>query len=897
MTHKGVPLISGWHPLAKYLAALSLTVAAYYGYSLIVVPQIEGGQQKYQNTTVANRSSSSNAEETAEPRLASLESLPADAWERGICKRIEINEGTILFKDWVQNDDGTVEVFPFTLVINESSRRKQPTYPTPPPANPIVVRAAERAILVFDRPIRIGASKGEKLESCLLKGDVHLFRAARQPGDEDAFNIWTANVQLTPKRIVALEKVQFEFGSNSGIGRNLMIDLDHGPSGNLIRSNFETIEGFSRMELAFVERIRFVPANKASDQGKTEAAGAPEGKLNQAPIDVTCSGPFVFDFDQAMAEFSKDVVVTRIDGFRDQVLADSLKLLFEKQANRGPGGESDSTMKLSTLEIDGFPSKLNLPSQNASVVAESLVYDVTHNEIKARDSNKVTVEQSGQIFEARQVQYRIRPQGRLGPLIAEGAGRLYKPKSQSNPNGINLVWSSHLTIEPRADRHHVHIEGNVVADLPSETRLSGNVVELWLVEQMTQHASEPGRSRWDYQPVEVIVDGNVAFDAQQLHGTTELLKLIWEQTSSTALGSVNPLPLLEQKRQRTLRVPFQQNQPDVEQLRETGHDSTDQLAPLKRPAHDRDNKTSIHQIDVQGDRITIHMLNQKQSIAALDSKPSGDMSDSIREVEIDGHVVVEQVDWAGERQFLLTGETLNLKPQGDERFEAVVSGGGKIDSPQLKVNGQQIHLDQTANRVWIVGAGQLDIDAEQSKDQLPQLNGRESPAQVSVTWLAGMIFDGEKIYFEEDVRSVATQAGKDGTVSHVRSLSEGMSLQLSQGLDLSRLNDSGPRPDIQVVQLVLVNEIPMAKRAFKRSVDNPSDKPVVLERSVFNSLQQKVEKQLIVVPQVIANLETGDLKADGPGGLIRWNLESEGQGGNPSAWGSTNHPTTKRMNP
>jgi hypothetical protein len=910
-------LIATLNPFLKYTLALAGTLLAYVAYLLLVVPRIEVAQSTFKNS---NTSSPVDHDlDTTIPMAdnEALDSLPADAWERGSCKRVEIAEGVVFFKDWVQNDDGSVVVFPFTLVIRsgETSPRSRAAERK---SNPIVVRTEERAELRFDRPVLIGVQKGAKLDACNFRGTVHLYRQPVASGDNEAFDIWTSNVQMTPERIVSLEKVQFEFGPHSGIGSNLKIDLAHQLLGTAIRSRFETIEGVSRLELAFIERVRLVPG--AADLNMIPGS-TPQAGLSEAPIDVTCSGPFVFDFRQRMAHFSDEVVVSRLDTFQDQIFADKLTLWFGSKAGTDEPKENRRGLPtdgivLEQIELTGAPARLVLPSQRARVDGAKLVYDVLHNEVRADDPRSVIVEQDGYRFESPRLQYRILPNGRLGPLVAEGQGSLVRA-GDATTDPMRLKWQNHLTVEPRDSRQRIHLEGSVVAELPQQTDVAGETIDIWLRELPVEVHNADGsmKQKWDYEPIEVVVDQQVRFGTREISGTTELLKLIWPSGASDANQSLGIFGDVPARFQRTMRVNFdairqqEGEMPSGNSPQDASNGSGLQpLPPLKaspppnaqpdaagNPTLNDRRMSAPREVDdsriqVEGNSITVQMTSSWRN---QNESAGGPGLPEFERIDIEGKVFVRKPHpERDEAEFSVLGDSLTLIPQGENRFEAKISGSGRIESPQLTMTGDRLNLDQEANRVWVVGPGQMDLVAnEQSTNEsAPQLAGGETPRKVVVTWLGGMIFDGEKIYFEQEVHSQSAQPSKDGNRISLRTLSEGMSLQLNRRIDLAAVQRTEqPMEDVQVSQIVLVNVIDDSQRAFNRQQTASSEadrQPVVLEKSTMDSLGQQIERQLVIVPHVMMNVETGDLRADGPGALVGWQ-KSTGKAGTPALFAST----------
>ena len=99
--------------------------------------------------------------------------------------------------------------------------------------------------------------------------------------------------------------------------------------------------------------------------------------------------------------------------------------------------------------------------------------------------------------------------------------------------------------------------------------------------------------------------------------------------------------------------------------------------------------------------------------------------------------------------------------------------------------------------------------------------------QLEVKWGAGMVFDGRKIYFEEDVAMTTKSApGHDGTTTQSRSFSQGLSIGLTQEVRIA--TGSQGNSGISIDEVVLVNKITPEKRVFQLASNNQTNTPFQL---------------------------------------------------------------------
>ncbi|MFM7562009.1 MAG: hypothetical protein ACKO81_03125, partial [Planctomycetota bacterium] len=286
--------IQAFNPFAQYLLALAGTIFAYGVYALFAVPLLEGEPTQRIARPVA--APAPRAPDRTKQRLAQW--LPAGSWELDSCKSLETAEGTIYFQDYMPRDDGVLEVFPFTMVFRDESAGRSGVANS---RNPLIIRASRRAELQFEGRVSWSGDPGRVLGG-QLQGNVQLFQAPREGNPDEGFSVWTENIQLSTNRVSTIEQVEFQFGRHRGSGRNLVLDLAHKTPLELAHHDLANINGVKRLELAFVEDLKLDMTS-----AKKAAAGDP-AEL----VDVSCAGPFVFDFEKSVASFRDRVQVRQL---------------------------------------------------------------------------------------------------------------------------------------------------------------------------------------------------------------------------------------------------------------------------------------------------------------------------------------------------------------------------------------------------------------------------------------------------------------------------------------------------------------------------------------------------------------------------------------------------------
>ncbi|MFM7740878.1 MAG: hypothetical protein ACKO9H_15850, partial [Planctomycetota bacterium] len=212
----------------------------------------------------------------------------------------------------------------------------------------------------------------------------------------------------------------------------------------------------------------------------------------------------------------------------------------------------------------------------------------------------------------------------------------------------------------------------------------------------------------------------------------------------------------------------------------------------------------------------------------------------------------------------------------------------RVITPQMELAAPELQLDQAANRVWASGSGQAKLrpqvkPAAEQGDMLAQAAEPEAKAkqqELEVEWQGGMIFDGEKVYFEHAVQSEAVETAADGSQTVLRTVSEGLNLLLDRPVNL-RQRSSGvgvESGELNIRQIVLVDRIPGNGRAFQVSQPLSENRPVLLEKYTVTPSGQMLDKQQIRVPRIAMELESGDVTASGPGEILQWKPGGSGNG-------------------
>ncbi len=566
--------------LAQYLMALAAVIGCYSLYLRHAVPVIEGPPnliQRPQFTPLAELPS------PREQKSHLVPYLPTDSWELSECKTLLTESGTILFKEFQEQPDGSLQVVPFTLFSGLDDQTDDDTNPdSDSTVIPTVVRCIDGANLKFDRPmadVYAGEGKAE-LETARLTGNVDIYRPPTKPKANDAFHVMTSNVQIDKRRIYTLDNVQLAFGPNKASGRNLLIDLEHEETP--LGTDFSSISGVKRLELAFLHKLRIEPVGSNSivlSNSSDTGARSNQSKIfsnQKSPIEVSCNGPFIFDFDNNVATFEQGVVAQQMDRFQDSIECEKLTLAFkekekqnensldsvqefEKQdgqqtAASSPFDKSKGDLELKSFLAEGTPAIVVSRSSAAQITGESLSYDVETSKVIGRcdpqtDSMVAIVSDKYQMV-SKELHYILTEDNSLGTVNAIGPGRMIRPKTE-NQDEFFASWSKSLTTQNnpgQSGAQRILLDGDTSVRIADQTQTNADKIEVlvWQVpttktsltntQVRTQPETQAKREneKWNYQPFKIVAEGNVSIVSPKFSGFSQRMTAIWPQRTNGA---------------------------------------------------------------------------------------------------------------------------------------------------------------------------------------------------------------------------------------------------------------------------------------------------------------------------------------------------------------------------
>ena len=892
------------HPLAQYFMALALMIGAYSAYAKFAVPLIEGPvEQVRRGIAVAPVSLPEKQENKS--RLFKL--LPNSAWELGSCKTLFTNSGTLLFQEMTRVDDeGTYTLTPFTMIMNDHESGTAFAAKLDPTVPPTVLRCGE-AKLKFDGPITLTGKSSMKMRSANLNGEVTIFRPSRTPERDETLKLITQNVQINTQRILTFSAVAFAFGPHKGSGRNLSIDLTHRPQAdqNIVK-DFSSIEGVSRIELLKLDRLLIDPRAFATDSTRQDN-GQTTGKKSavfsggQAPLEIVCSGPFVFDYNDRSATFQQKVYGKQHDEFGDNLSCETLTVVFDSASqtndtiNQDSGNNSLNVKHLSAIGTTDQPAVIIANSRQTKITGDELKFDSRNNEVTASSVDNVTVIGPEINVRARTLKYELTNDQTLGNLQTIGPGEFFRHTEDAQQN-LFARWTRGLTIQSHHQNQKlIVIDGDAEFLVQDDTQITADQINIVLHEVRNNDQVQ-------YQPAEVSSDQRVTILSPNLDGVAGKLVVRWPVPDLTQELSFARHP----NHHRVMRPQFSQaiidkSGPQTKLQRLTNSPARQNFAPLQLALYEEANHAQSFGQNEQAAPKKQNSFKQfirfKTDSAELELKQDGDKL-TLADLRMNGNIVIHQQPEKGSSQppLKVAGDSVRVVPQGDQIFRLLVAGTkdalATVNSAGLAISGEDIHLDQQANKVWVAGSGIVNIKQSVKDDGANPMklassntttpNQLAPPGDIDVEFAGGMVFDGSKIYFERNVMMTSYGDPTSDQRAVTKTLSQALSVELARRVDFSQLSSGKTIGDVKMNEMVLVNRITEAQRVFKNHAGNDdprmnsADTPIIFQNETFDRAGQLTQQRRVVVPRATINAATNTVYASGPGKIFAHQKGTQG---------------------
>jgi lipopolysaccharide export system protein LptA len=728
--------------LLRYVASLAVLLAAYGVYALAAVPFIEPAVtfRESESAGLITQDIAAAAMERQREQLKALFS-PGD-WELASPKVLATEQGKLLFRDYKPRSDGRIELTPCTLVFFAGGSKSGDKTA----GRPIVMRAP-LAELEFDGPLHLGQADIGRLLGGRMKGEITITSRASRPGADDELEIKTRGVQLAEDRIWTPSEVRFRYGPSFGNGRDLTISfLPRAKNAGEKQSKMGLGSGdLKSLELVHVDKLHLVTSGGGIlPNDKPDAASAAAAKP-PLPVEVTCRGPFRFDFGRLIASFEEQVVVRRLHpgGASDALDCQLLELYFGKAnlptPSATPPSIGSSRSGMSGLEVQrlvavGHPVVLKAAAAGggASAQGQRFEYDLRTRRILLEDSQLATLVHGKNVIEARGVAYELGETGKLGRLWASGPGKFRTALGVDGKQPFEATWAKELRLRPHQGNHVISLAREASISFSNQGNMRADDIHVWLKEEAPDPHAPPSKHP-SISPDKMLAVGNVQIDSPRLSGKAPRLEA-WFKTealdeASAVAAAARPFG--------EKRIGGQSTDPRFPEI--------EQEATAKPP----------QKFHITGNLIQIQMLRRGKETAA-------------ENVTVDGRVRLVELQPLGAKEppLEMQGDSLQIFQTSSLAARArIVGQPAQVTARGMKMAGTNIQLHRGENRLWIDGAGEMVLPAQRSPLSALQRGGVDARREeqirrpvstgqtMAVTWQQRMNFDGQTVRFEKEVEA------------------------------------------------------------------------------------------------------------------------------------------------
>jgi lipopolysaccharide export system protein LptA len=897
--------------ILRYLSALVTTLGAYAIYAVLLAPLIEG--QPGEATPGSPVPVESRLPADIKRELTGL--IPADGWEWDACTIVESPQAKLFFKTHVLLDDGSVELNPLTMVL---APPRQPASAGDEATNrqPVVLRAPHGARLKFEKALSLSGDHGN-LENGQLRGEVQIFRRSTAPDRDDALSLVTSNVQLSRERIFTLYDCSFHFGQSFGRGKRLTIDL-FGPAAR--QKSDTTFAGIERIELGSVDEMYLHrSAMPSGDNARSTSSDLLEGANDS--LWIGCAGPMQFDFANNLATLADDVVIRTADG-QNQLNCEDLTVFLAPAAEAGQSSESRTKqMEVRRLQARGTPAVLTSVSRNAQITAASIDFDLLTKTVILTDRESAILVRDGQTIYSPAIQYTFSEDGRIGNAVIRGPGSIQQANDETR-SAFHCKWRELLTLQDdqKSGCKVLTLDGAVVE--MTDLNLNADQLNLWIRE--IPESTAPGKTRYRIVPAKMLAEGLVKIVSPELEGDCSEAAAYWPDPG-VPVARLHPSATSRVGVRRALRQQAGRTngssppQPEPAALASLPATTSLSASPnlvwrsAQQPAAHPEGNNPVQRAAWQqavpesvtpprpveaanGDRARpagkTRFVGQQVQLQML----GGDDSGAIEEITVDGDVVVQQQQAGPDGQFTtvleIRGQQLRGVSLPDEQSRLYVAGTpsrpATVTAREIALSGLQIHLDQTANRLWIDGSGEMQLRAG-NRQPHSRLAGFESPPDSSpvpmnagnttVQWAGGMVFDGEKLYFETGVQSHTRQtSAADGVLSTTTTTSAALSIVLNQRIDFQKTDGAKQPNNLKADKLVMVGWMDRNQAAFPNSHVENSLRQVWIASGRYDETGKLVSSQELYSPRATYDVDGGEINCQGNGTVMVRQLAGDAAG-------------------
>ena len=692
----------------------------YLLYSVFVSPAIEPRALKLASPAATEAPPANRDVEAM--RLAEMY-LPTQPWAPSCNYQLRMAGTFIYTQAWEQPEaanDGEIRFRPFAMIWMKPDGGPDDE-PLTIVCDVAVVRFKSKLDMVNPQPGRVvgGAFEGtvriRGADGLSIDGRNFIF-------DEAALRLWSDN------------QVAFAYGQHAGTGHGLQVELI--PQEGDVRKDKPAISGIRTVTVR-----RKVKLQLAADKAKLPSASQSHpadaravAKDKPEVVTIRSDGSFRYDVLNHLMKFETDVRVTRPTAPNefDALLCERLSMWFVPTTEfLPPADDSDpdewfpKRLEFQRLLAEGTEKKrLMLVSQHNDVRAalDELTYDGRERVVTLRDGKDVCVEQGASEIHGPEFLLTHALDGTLVSAVCRGPGWL---KTGQATEGFAVQWGKELRklTEPAGGPDVIELDQDVRFQDSADASLAADFVKLWLTgtDNATPGVTRKRKGQAQTEPRQAKVDrilgvGNVTLHSPRMSGRANRFEIGFEDG----------------------KVPTKRSGTGT---RRKGSDDSSAAAPA-----DVDDKTAVldQPFNLAADSVRVRVLRDPQ-----DSRLN-----HVAEVWGEGAIALAQERPNGEAPFRVDGQKLHVV--NNSEFDQTIhlhGNPGHVRDRGMHLEGNDLHVDRAANRMWVDGAGLLQLPVNSTLEGKPL----DKPQVLDVWWREKMEFDGHTAHFIESVRAVLNE--------------------------------------------------------------------------------------------------------------------------------------------
>ena len=732
-------------------------------------------------------------EDDSKPRPTTFNNLepfqllfPEGSWERDRPIILESDGAKFLLSDYENLRDGRVRLSRCSIIFLPDGEVDFAS----PQKRLVIMQAPEGAVLEFDKPIDLASFKVGRLIGGQLNGRVEIRGTPSKPGANDALHVLTRDVQTNEERLWTPHPVTAQLGPHQLNGTEMNIRWLPAASNGLKRKG-PSVGGIESLELVRDVRMLLQPGTGGllpGDRAAEPVSAKPAEP--QPPIDVRCAGSFEFLLLDRYATFEEQVTVLRMfpNGVTDRLTGDLLKIDFQARAETAkptqtpleplPGmtrvGETAAnpaekapsnrapSLEPRKLTVKGKPVQVRAPSSMVQLDAEYLEYDLVTGRVMLDGEREIHLQQNQNEYHGHTVSYEPNPNGGLGRLAATGPGWLRSVGTDARRGALEVSFETSLKMRPHDANQVISVIGKARVKSPALGEISGDELHLWLLE-LPRDPNKPARSRGNGDllgsgtanalPDRLLATGPVQFQTPQLSGDTKRLEIWFDpngmiaaQQSGQSGSAARVVPL------RTVGSSNEANMPSLAAE-----------SPARSPfavngaeqGRDLPNNGSATPVNPRKYRVVGDLIRAQLKVRAGQQ--------TLEDLTIDGKLDFKELaaEEGKPNPLSVLGDHLEILQASTPLTQVTVTGKpAKINAQGLETAGETIRMDRKQNRVWVEGAGRLNLPEGAPRPAANTQTGIAAPAAnplarpsgpVTIDFADGMNFDGQFITIRRDV--------------------------------------------------------------------------------------------------------------------------------------------------